>query len=214
MLKNKFCVILGDFNICLLKPNNPNLNFSNLLFSNHFNPLITKATRFPQIEGEQPSCLDHIWINKFFELDTGIISIDVSDHLPTFLNLKIKSNHSEEKVKINFRVVDDIHKSKFRDLLSNYDWNSIKSPNVNHYAEKFIETVDYLYCTAFPLKSKYISKKHNHNPWITEPIKKLVEAKSQYFQLYRLSLVTLAENKRYRNLVNYIIRKHKKKILR
>ena len=211
LLKNKFCVILGDFNICLLKPNNPNLNFSNLLFSNHFNPLITKATRFPQIEGEQPSCLDHIWINKFFELDTGIISIDVSDHLPTFLNLKIKSNHSEEKVKINFRVVDDIHKSKFRDLLYNYDWNNIKSPNVNHYAEKIIETVDHLYCTAFPLKSKYISKKHNHNPWITEPIKKLVEAKSQYFQLYRLSLVTLAENKRYRNLVNYIIRKHKKK---
>ena len=212
LLKNNFCIVMGDLNICLLKPNNPNLNFSNLLFSNHFNPLITKATRFPQIEGEQPSCLDHIWINKFFELDTGIISIDVSDHLPTFLNLKIGSNNQEEKVKINFRVVNELQKSKFRELLSNYDWNCIKLPNVNLYAEKFIETVDNLYCTAFPLKSKYVSKRHNHNPWVTEDIKKLIEARRHYFQLYRLSLVTLAENKRYRNMVNYIIRKHKTKV--
>ena len=152
---------MGDLNICLLKPNNPNMNFSNLLFSNHFNPLITKATRFPQIEGERPSCLDHIWINKFFELNSGIISIDVSDHLPTFLNLKIGSNYQEEKVKINFRVVNELQKSKFRELLYNYDWNSIKLPNVNLYAEKFIEVVDNLYCAAFPMKSKYVSKRNN-----------------------------------------------------
>ena len=44
LLKNKTCVILGDLNICLLKPNNPNSNFSNLLYSHHFNPLLTKAT--------------------------------------------------------------------------------------------------------------------------------------------------------------------------
>ena len=52
LLRNKFCIIMGDLNICLLKLCNPNLNFSNLMFSHHFNPLITKATRFPQIDGE------------------------------------------------------------------------------------------------------------------------------------------------------------------
>ena len=54
LLRNKFCIIMGDLNICLLKPNVPNLNFSNLLFSHHFNPLITKATRFPQRDDEEP----------------------------------------------------------------------------------------------------------------------------------------------------------------
>ena len=95
--------------------------------------------------------------------------------------------------------------------MSNVDWNNISSQIANLYAENFISTLDNLYCSTFPLKIKYVSKKYNHNPWITEPIKKLLESKSRYFQLYRLSLVTLDENKRFRNKVNYIIRKHKTK---
>ena len=55
LLKNKICIIAGDLNICLMKPVDPNLNFSNLIFSHRFVPLITKSTRFPQIEGEIPS---------------------------------------------------------------------------------------------------------------------------------------------------------------
>ena len=211
LLKNKFCIIMGDLNICLLRPKIPNLNFSNILFSHHFNPLITKATRFPQIEGEEPSCLDHIWINKFVELDAGIINIDVSDHLPTFVNLKICSILKNEKIKVQFRVVNDLNKQRFRDMLSNFDWNNIISQNTDTYAEKFTETLDNLYCSAFPLKTKHILKKHNHSPWITEPIRKLILAKSQYFQLYKLSLVSLDENKIFRNKVNSIIRKHKTK---
>ena len=74
LLRNKFCIIMGDLNICLLKPNVPNLNFSNLLFSHHFNPLITKATRFPQRDGEEPSCIDHIWMNKYFDYSGAILS--------------------------------------------------------------------------------------------------------------------------------------------
>ena len=209
LLKNKNCIIVGDLNVCLLKPNNSNLDFSNLLFSHHYIPLITKATRFPQIDGEIPSCLDHIWINKFYDMDSGIIRVDISDHLPTFINLKLGSMQKDEKIKIQFRVVNDVNKLKFRNLLTSYDWNLIKSTNVHLYAEKFVETLDKLYCSAFPLKTKYVSKRRNHNPWITEPIRKLIEAKSDYFHLYRLSIVSLEENKRFRNKVHSIIRKQK-----
>ena len=210
-LNNKFCIIMGDLNICLLKPTNPNSNFSNLLFSNHFFPLITKATRFPQINGEVPSCLDHIWINKLFDLEAGIINIDICDHLPTFLNLKFNFTQQEEKVKIQFRLVNDINKTKFKHLISTFDWNAIKSHNPNMYADAFTSNLNELYCTAFPLKVKYVSKRPNYNPWINDSTKKLIEAKSKYFQLYKLSLVTLTENNRFRNKVNSIIRKHKTK---
>ena len=74
-----------------------------------------------------------------------------------------------------------------------------------------METIDSFYCSAFPLKIKYVPKKSNHNPWINESIRKLIEAKSHYFQLYRLSLVTRAENNNFRNKVNSIIRKYKTK---
>ena len=212
LLKNKICIITGDLNICLMKPVNPNLNFSNILFSHHFVPLITKSTRFPQIEGEIPSCLDHIWINKFYdEIEAGIINIDVSDHLPTFSNIKIHSVQQNEKIKIQFREVNDLHKSTFRNLLANFDWDVIKSQNVNQYADKFSETINKLYCSAFPLKTKYVLKRYNHNPWITDDVKKLIEAKSNYFQLYRMSIVTHDENKVFRNKVQSIIRKYKTK---
>ena len=56
-----------------------------------------------------------------------------------------------------------------------------------------------------------LSNNYKHKPWINESIRKLIEAKSKYFQLYRLSLVTLADNNRFRNKVNAIIRKYKTK---
>ena len=211
VLKNKFCIILGDLNVCLLKQNAPNLDFTNLLFSHHFNPLITKPTRFPQIEGEVPSLLDHIWINKYFDVDAGIIKLDVSDHLPTYANFKFGTTIKDEKIKIAFRIINDENKLKFEQNLARTNWNIIKSQDVDSYADSFISTLNSIYCSAFPLKIKYISKKHSLNPWMTEPLKKLIEAKSHYFQLYRMSLVTLAENNQFRNKVNDIIRKHKSK---
>ena len=125
--------------------------------------------------------------------------------------MKFDLSQNEEKLKIQFRLVNEANRVKFKDLLSNFNWNTIKSQNPNLYADSFTTALDNLYCTAFPLKVKYVSKKPNHNPWINESIKKLIEAKSQYFQLYKLSLVTLAENNRFRNKVNSIIRKNKTK---
>ena len=101
ILRNKFCIVMGDLNICLLKQNNPILNFSNILYSHHFAPLITKPTRFSPIEGECPSLLDHIWINKFHPNSAGILNVDNTDHLPTFLNLKFPSYQMQEKVKLS-----------------------------------------------------------------------------------------------------------------
>ena len=211
ILKNKFCIIMGDLNICLLRQDEQNVNFSNLLFSHHFNPLITKATRFPQKKGEIPSLLDHIWINKYFKVEPGIIKLDVSDHLPAFANLEFGFTLQEEKIKMEFRVFNEANKIKFQRNLAQTNWTAIKSQNVNNYTDKFISTLNSLFCSAFPLKIKYVSKQHSLNPWITESIKKLIEAKSHYFQLYKMSLVTVDENNSFRNKVNSIIRRHKTK---
>ena len=105
-LRNKFIVITGDLNICLLKDNEPNLNFMNMLFTHHFTPLITKATRFPQRDNEVPSCLDHIWVNKFHSNTAGILDVDVSDHLPTFVHFNFNLPASQDK-KIEFRLVNE-----------------------------------------------------------------------------------------------------------
>ena len=60
LLSNKKCVLLGDLNICLLKPEQASIDFSNLMYSQHYLPLISKVTRFSPVDTEIPSLLDHM----------------------------------------------------------------------------------------------------------------------------------------------------------
>lgn len=208
-LRNKLCIILGDFNICLLKDSFHIRDFSNLLFSHHFVPCIDKPTHFSPVEGEQPSLIDHIWINKLELFDFGILRIDVSDHLPTFLNINLKTVKRSDKIKIQFRETNDLNKIKFQTMLAQTDWNVIKSDNTDSFAENLLVKLNSLYCTAFPLKTKFISHRHYCNPWMTNSLKELIECKENYFQLYKLSLISVEDNNKFRNKVNKIIRNHK-----
>ena len=209
-LRNKFCIITGDLNICLLKENEQNLNFRNILFSHHFMPLITKPTRFPLRENDEPSCLDHIWLNKYHSNTAGILNVDVSDHLPTFVHFNFNLPSSQQ-FKKKFRLINEENKCKFTNLLAQTDWTILKCDNPNFYAEKLVKKLNDLYCTAFPLKIKTFSRPNYHNPWMTNSLKMLINAKSNYFRLYRLSLVSLAENNTFRNKVNKVIRHQKNK---
>ena len=52
-----------------------------------------------------------------------------------------------------------------------------------------------LYCECFPLKSKLIGKRQVQNPWKTQHLKKIVEAKSNDFNLMKLNIIVGEENK-------------------
>ena len=121
ILKDKLCIIMGDFNVCLFKDCEANLNFMNTFFVNHFSPLITKATRFSPIDNEVPSLLDHIWINKIKPHVSGILNIDITDHLPTFTNLYFKNVNSNDRIKLQFRVINDENKNKFKNLILKFN---------------------------------------------------------------------------------------------
>ena len=127
------------------------------------------------------------------------------------INLKIDDTVTSEKVKIQSREICDSNKIKFISLLDQMDWNAIKSPDPNLFAENFLSKMNELYCSAFPLKVKYVSTKHYNKPWINSHVRELIAAKADYFLLHRLSLVTTAENNRFRNKVNNIIRDQKVK---
>ena len=55
-----------------------------------------------------------------------------------------------------------------------------------------------------------VSSKVCLNPWMTPDLHKLIEAKSNYFHLYKIGAVTNEENNRFKNRVKSIIMKHKK----
>ena len=82
--------LFGDYNYNILDCEKPHIsNFVDEMFGNEFIPLINKPTR---ISLNSASLLDHIWINNktTLNLNYGILTYCVSDHLPVFLSTSIE----------------------------------------------------------------------------------------------------------------------------
>ena len=103
--ENKFCLIMGDFNVDLLKYESHSASdtFTNTLGSYFFQPHILQPTR---ITDHSATLIDNIFFNSLehFVISGNIIA-DITDHLPNFLilnkfsalpsNIKLhKRNHS------------------------------------------------------------------------------------------------------------------------
>ena len=83
-LQNRYQLyILGDMNIDFLKYNDYTQTEEclDMLHSNNISAIITKPTR---IANYTATLIDHIYTNNTNQMISGIVTIDISDHLPTF----------------------------------------------------------------------------------------------------------------------------------
>ena len=207
ILNNRKIVLLGDINLNILDSDQNVNNYLNLMHSHSFLPAITKPTRIPS-----GTALDHIFVNSYMNFSGGLVLADFTDHLPTFIRLYLDNYvpNRNDKIKISFRLNNESSQSKFADLLNSVNWDDLFSNNLDVYVKSFIEKINNLYCRSFPLKTKLVSSKVCLNPWMTPDLHRLIEAKSQYFYLFKIGAVTNVENNRFKNRVKYIIEKHKK----
>ena len=113
---------------------------------------------------------------------SGMFYCDMTDHLPCFLSIKSKYNPSNT-AKPNVRLFGDRNCSKFREMMSTYDWNSLYICN-NDWYSAFISVVKRLYLSCFPLVPVF-RKCAKDKPWITKGLKKSVK---HSHRLYKLSL--------------------------
>ena len=89
--ENKSCLLMGDFNIDILKYNlhNKTNDFVDSIFGKVFLPQILKPTR---ITKSTATLIDHIYSNDILlNSASGIIINDVADHFGTFHIIKNKS---------------------------------------------------------------------------------------------------------------------------
>ena len=205
ILRGKATMLTGDFNINILSDDSSTHHFSQSLYSQHFLPLINKPTRFDPANTFSPTLLDHIWYNKFNFSKCGIVLSDFTDHLPVYIDFPIKTDRSDEKVKITFRQNDQNCKDKFLEMLESYNWEQISSIDANTYTQNFSKKINEFYVKTFPKKTKLISKKYETNPWMNTNLRKLIDAKSVYFTLYREGIITKDENNAFKNKVTKII---------
>ena len=105
------------------------------MYSSHFIPVITDATRCNNNTSSiRDSLLDHIWVNQLFSYKSGIVINDLTDHYPTYIQLPF-TNRSKcnEKVKVTFREASSENESAFLNLVNNFNWDLIKTTDPNTY---------------------------------------------------------------------------------
>ena len=212
LLRKKKIIILGDFNINQLDPGYQTMSLNNCLQSYYFIPLISKPTRFSQIESHSASLLDQIWINKpSLSYECGILNFDLTDHLPTYCNVPFDTNNnsSTSLTKVTFRLINSVNHNNFTHALSNQNWSFLDRLDVDKAFISFINTLNSLYKQHFPIKTKYVTIKKILNPWINERISKLIKYKSYYYSLMKINIISREENKIFRNKVNSIVRNAK-----
>jgi hypothetical protein len=206
-MANGRIVVMGDFNINLLAQDSPHVDaFINDLQSLSFIPVITKPTRFPPHGSNiSPTALDHIWTNTLQPYSSGIIITDISDHCPNFIHLPCALKNSD-KIKIYFRSHNPVNMNCFICELSLINWESVLTGDIHNQVVIFNNTVNRLYCRCFPLKTKYISIKRLHKPWLSSALLKAIKIKSQNYKLLKLNLISKAFNNEYKNRLNSDIR--------
>ena len=176
-ISKSICFLAGDLNINLLNESQEIIDFFSFMYSSHFVPIVTKPTRFPSNNDQHtPSLIDHIWINRIdIPYECFIILSDFTDHCPLFLQIEIPKSQMkyDEKVLVKFRDINDLNMSNFERVLSSFNWVSIVNDDMNVYVGNFLSTLNELFRSTFPLKTKYISKKSFQKPWVNSNIKKI-----------------------------------------
>jgi exonuclease III len=209
-LVRKNIFLLGDFNADLLNQDlNSVKNLVATLQALHFLPTITKPTRFPSdnMPGN-PTLLDHIWCNMLSRYWSGILSMDITDHCPTFICLFVASQPNE-KVKLSFRSHTQGNIDKFIRELHTQNWNITEPSSVAVQTDAFIRLVDSLYCRCFPLKVKFIGAGRFSKPWLSSHLMQRIRNKAHHFKQYKLGLISHLQNRSFSNRVNAEVRKAK-----
>ena len=167
--ENKYGVIMGDFNIDLLKFGShcKTSDYLDNIFSHGFIPTITKPTR---VTKNSATLIDHIYSNNISTSTTsGIIITDVADHFGTFYSVcdEKRSSKSIQYKKARFYTENNL--LNFKKLLDDTDFSHILQINCpNESFNKFISKYKNAFDKAFPLKSVKINNKYiKREPWIT-----------------------------------------------
>ena len=200
----KHIVIMGDFNIDLLKcaSSSYSHDFLTSLQSCFLFPTIDKPTR---VRSTSATLIDNIFINNPDQIvASGNIISDISDHFSQFCILK----SMRDKVKKNKSKVRDFSRfsrDSFNADLSNVDWNALldkKSCDVDNLFSSFYNKINKLINKHAPMKTISNRKaKQLSKPWITKGIRTSIKVKNKLY-----ASGDTANYKTYRNKISTLTR--------
>ena len=182
--ENKQCVLMGDFNIDILKcdSNNDSTSFYNILSSNFFTPYVLQPTRL-----HSKTLIDNLFFNSLeYTSHSGNLLIEISDHLIQFLILEgFIKERPIPILNMYKRDYSNFNENEFKEAVDGLDWHSIVDINQkdpNHLLNNFYNSITYL-LDEFAPKKKVTRKEYKlkFKPWITNVI--LQQCKERDFLL-------------------------------
>ena len=204
---------MSDFNGDIMIGTDQNFNYINmeqhantrdlfdLFIASGFIPTITIPTR---ITHQTSTLIDNIYVKtrKTENLTSGVISSDISDHLPIF-NLIGTSQTTKLLPKyITCRKLNEDVVSNIINHLISIDWvHLLENLNVNEANDMFNKTLSYALDRFAPEKSITINPKNViRHSWMTPALLKSSKTRDK---LYRKSLGKAKDNMAYTNFIKY-----------
>ena len=185
--EEKTVILLGDFNIDLLKFDNKAdvFKFLDTLSSYLLKPYITLPTRITE---KSKSLIDNIFISTTpYSANSGNFLTGISDHLIQFSILKTNCG-SVEHPKGYYKDWKNFDQKSFSDKFNNIDWKELlqtgkKNPNLSF--NLFYDKLTNLVNSHVPLKK--ISKKQikrEKKPWVTKGIIRSMSLRDKFLKKY------------------------------
>lgn len=200
--------LLGDWNIDLLKiENNPVVSqFTNIMYSFSYTPLITKPTR---VTDNCATLLDNIWSTEVeYNVKNCIWYTDISDHFPVISYFSYIRNSSRQKKIISKRSFSNRNIEQFVQMIYHTNWNDIYSHNcANKAFDTFKDKFNALFEVCFPRRNMCITNKEEACPYITSGLKTSIKEKKRLERLsVKWPLSFREKYKIYRNKLTSVLR--------
>ena len=195
---------ISDFNInCLdYTTNSKTKKFMNHMFSKGMLSVVNRPTRVTKTSS---SCIDHIYINSYFDRDilSGIIKTDLTDHFPIFItDNNLNTTNFSDKITKNIRIINEVNIAKFKKNLSETNWSHVtESQDPDDAYNIFLKHFLIIYDNFFPVRKIEIKRKNLMSPWITRGLVKSSKRKQKLYEKF-------LKNKTFKNEQNYKKYKH------
>ena len=203
-------LVLGDFNICILK-NKTKLckDYKSLLTYYNCKQLVHSPTRVTE---KTSTLLDHIFTNNIEKISqSGVLPMGLSDHFLTYCTRKSIRGHIGTHKTISIRSLKSYSITDFLTRLRNTNWTDVTRCNdVNIAWLRFKEIFTNILNEVAPIKKVRINTRTE--PWMSSEILKLISKRDKALNLankYKSNTFLREEFNELRNKVQREIKKAK-----
>jgi len=202
--------LVGDMNVDLINPTVLESEFFDMLRASSFVSIVNAITHVTPNGG---TCIDHVWFNRLYDVEAGVIRVDISDHYPVFAIIPVQS-HSNEYFLKRFRDHSNNSLMSVRDRLQEFSGELLPvleggNIDINAAVEFFNDSLVNIYNECCPIRSKRLSYGRCKKPWISPQLKECIDRKYELFRQFKLGIVSLQLYNTFKNQVTRMIRKAK-----